>query len=147
MVILEMQKVSGGKADTQEHLGEPPARKLRQDHASSSLDSVFDDCRWASISINVQCTSGGCHSVRDLPWRDHNFSGRTHCGTEGLTKCGFPLLLKRYLSAPCSSVESECLFSSVSHIIDENWNRLTADNAEKLLFNKKNLPLTFPKKA
>ncbi|AWP12537.1 putative zinc finger BED domain-containing protein 4-like [Scophthalmus maximus] len=45
MVILEMQKVSGGKADTQEHLGEPPARKLRQDHASSSLDSVFDDCR------------------------------------------------------------------------------------------------------
>jgi len=44
MVMLELQKVSGGEADKQEDLGEPPARKLRKAQAgSSSLDSVFDE--------------------------------------------------------------------------------------------------------
>lgn len=43
MVMLELQKVSGGEADMKEDLGEPPARKLRKAQASSSLDSVFDE--------------------------------------------------------------------------------------------------------
>ena len=46
----------------------------------------------------------------------------------------------RYPSAPCSSVDSERLFSSVSHIVDETRNRITAEHAEMLLFIKKNLP-------
>lgn len=56
------------------------------------------------------------------------------------------ILDHRNLSAPCGSVENVRLFNSVLHIVDDNRMRLMADNAEKLLFIKKNLPLTFPKK-
>ncbi|KAJ4929299.1 hypothetical protein JOQ06_004909 [Pogonophryne albipinna] len=56
----------------------------------------------------------------------------------------FPDLAKvarKYLSAPCTSTDSERLFSAASHVLDEKRNRLMADKAEKLLFIKKNLPL------
>ena len=52
-------------------------------------------------------------------------------------KVRFPTLAKlsqKFLSAPCSSVDSERLFSSVSHIVDEKRNRLPGDTAEMLLF-------------
>lgn len=46
---------------------------------------------------------------------------------------------RRYLSAPGSIVEMERLFSLVSHFVDEKKKKkeLTADNAETLLFVKK----------
>ncbi|CAL9684752.1 unnamed protein product [Knipowitschia caucasica] len=44
----------------------------------------------------------------------------------------------KYLCAPCTSVESERLFSTVSNILNEKRNRLTA---EKVAFLNKNLPL------
>uniref|UniRef100_A0A1A7Y4G3 HAT C-terminal dimerisation domain-containing protein n=1 Tax=Iconisemion striatum TaxID=60296 RepID=A0A1A7Y4G3_9TELE len=47
----------------------------------------------------------------------------------------------KYLCAPCTSVESERLFSTVSTILDEKPNRLTAEIAEMLAFLNKNLPL------
>lgn len=52
-------------------------------------------------------------------------------------------LARKYLSAPCSSVESERLFSSVAHILEDTRNRLSAENTEMLLFIHENLPLTF----
>ncbi|KAJ4922865.1 hypothetical protein JOQ06_021327 [Pogonophryne albipinna] len=48
---------------------------------------------------------------------------------------------RKYLSAPCTSTDSERLFSAASHVLDEKRNRLMADKAEKLLFIKNNLPL------
>lgn len=56
----------------------------------------------------------------------------------------FPALApvaRAHLSAPCTSVESERLFSAASNIMDERRNRLSSHNAEMLLFIKKNLPL------
>ncbi len=56
-------------------------------------------------------------------------------------KSRFPALAevaRAYLSAPCTSVDSERLFSSASHVLDEKRNRLTCDKAEMLLFVKKN---------
>ena len=56
----------------------------------------------------------------------------------------FPALTKaacKYLSAPCTSVDSERLFSAASHIVDEKRNRIQCEKAEMLLFVKKNLPL------
>ncbi|MGH0118416.1 UNVERIFIED_CONTAM: hypothetical protein FKN15_023352 [Acipenser sinensis] len=57
----------------------------------------------------------------------------------------FPILAEsawKFLSAPCSSVDSERLFSAALHIVDEKRNRLMCEKAEMLLFVKKNLPLT-----
>ena len=55
-------------------------------------------------------------------------------------------LARIYLCAPCTSVDSERLFSTVSHVLDEKRNRLTSDKAEKLVFVKKNMHLTQTKK-
>ncbi|KAL3999195.1 nicotinic acetylcholine receptor alpha-2 [Sarotherodon galilaeus] len=121
---------------------EPPAKLFLKAQAStsSSLDTVFDEIAKeqpqaaqplaAGAAIELDTYLGEAPSPReDSPLKYW-----------GVNKIRFPTLAKmarKYLSAPCSSVESERLFSSVSHIIDENRNRLTADNAEKLLFLKK----------
>ncbi|KAF2902209.1 hypothetical protein ILUMI_03985 [Ignelater luminosus] len=48
---------------------------------------------------------------------------------------------KIYLSAPCSSVYSERLFSEAGLIYEDKRNRLLPLNAEKLVFIHHNLPL------
>jgi len=56
----------------------------------------------------------------------------------------FPALAqaaRKYLSAPCTSVDSERLFSAASHVVDEKRNRIMCEKAEMLLFVKKNLPM------
>ncbi|XP_049925075.1 zinc finger BED domain-containing protein 4-like [Epinephelus moara] len=52
----------------------------------------------------------------------------------------FPAISR--VTAPCTSVDSERLFSAVAHVIDEKRNRIHCDNAEMLVFIQKNLPLT-----
>lgn len=54
---------------------------------------------------------------------------------------GLAVAALSYLCAPCTSVESERIFSTVSWILDEKRNRLTADRAEMLSFLCKNLPV------
>lgn len=58
-----------------------------------------------------------------------------------INKDHFPALARAYLSAPCTSVESERLFSLAGNVIDERRNRVSGDKAEMLLFVKKILPL------
>lgn len=45
----------------------------------------------------------------------------------------------KYLCAPCSSVDSERLFSAVANVLDEKRNRLSSDHVEMLIFIKKNI--------
>lgn len=55
----------------------------------------------------------------------------------------FPALAqaaRSYLCSPCTSVDSERLFSTAGLIMDEKRSRLTAKNAEMLIFSKANLP-------
>lgn len=42
----------------------------------------------------------------------------------------------------CTSTDSERLFSSASHILDEKRNRLSCNKAETLIFVKKNMHIT-----
>ncbi|XP_052001687.1 zinc finger BED domain-containing protein 4-like [Xyrauchen texanus] len=147
----ELQMMSRAEAEgSRAEAAEPPAKLFLKAQASTSscLDTVFEEIAKeqpqtaqplaAGASIELDTYLGEAPSPReDSPLKYW-----------GVNKIRFPTLAKmahKYLSAPCSSVESERLFSSVSHIIDENRNRLTADNAEKLLFLKKTLPLTFSK--
>lgn len=45
----------------------------------------------------------------------------------------------KYLCAPCSSVDSERLFSAVANVLEEKRNRLSSDHVEMLIFIKKNI--------
>lgn len=48
-------------------------------------------------------------------------------------------LATQYLCAPCSSVDSERLFSAVANILDDTRNRLKPDKVKMLVFIKKNI--------
>jgi hypothetical protein len=50
-------------------------------------------------------------------------------------------LVRRFLSAPCGSVESERLFSQAKNITTDLRKRLSPDNLKKLLLIHENLPL------
>lgn len=61
----------------------------------------------------------------------------------------FPALAevaRAYLCTPCTSVDSERLFSTAAHVVDEKRNRITSKNAEMLIFIKKNLPFMLENK-
>lgn len=56
----------------------------------------------------------------------------------------FPSLARAaraFLCAPCTSVDSERLFSTAGLILDDKRNKLTSQNVEMLIFLKKNLSL------
>lgn len=60
-----------------------------------------------------------------------------------VNKGRFPALAqaaRAYLCSPCTSVDSERLFSTAANIIDDKRNRLTPKNAEMLIMIKRNLP-------
>ena len=57
--------------------------------------------------------------------------------TGGVKAC----VVKRDLSAPPTSVASERLYSSASHVFTDRRNRLGPKKADMLLFIKHNLPL------
>ncbi|XP_050984279.1 zinc finger BED domain-containing protein 4 [Labeo rohita] len=55
----------------------------------------------------------------------------------------FPALAqaaRAYLCSPCTSVDSERLFSTAANVIDDKINRLTSKNAEMFIVIKRNLP-------
>ncbi|ROL50877.1 Zinc finger BED domain-containing protein 4 [Anabarilius grahami] len=61
----------------------------------------------------------------------------------GVNQIRFPTLAAtaaKFLCAPCTSVDSERLFSVASNIIDARRNRLGGERAAMLIFLKKNLP-------
>lgn len=107
-----------------------------------AIDSVFDEI--ADEQGSTSDNSVPEPSQRHTLVRPQLF-GKTTCYRTGGYHLGpdvseIPLSTKR----ECGSKR---LFSPVLHIVNENGNRLTADNAQKLLFIKKNLSLTFPKQA
>ena len=48
---------------------------------------------------------------------------------------------RTYLATSLSIIQGERIFSSVADIVDEHHTRMTAENAEQLIFLKSNLPL------
>ncbi len=53
----------------------------------------------------------------------------------------FAQAVRAYLCVLCTSVDSERLFSAAGNIVDDERNKLTAKNAEMLIFLKVNLPV------
>lgn len=113
--------------------------------SSSSFFKEFDKIRGereedpgAASRSSTAVQLHGCFTEETIPATDdpYKYWGVNCQRFPGLAAAAF-----RYLSAPCTSVESERLFSKVSTILDEKRNRLTAERAEMLAFLSKNLPL------
>ena len=122
---------------------EPVKKAPHQNTASSSLGSVFDEIlEERETETGSVCPSSAVVQVQTylkeqtIPRSDNPL----HYWRANATR--FPSLAAvatKFLSAPCTSVDSERLFSAVSNIIDEKRNRLSANRVEMLVFLNKNL--------
>ncbi|XP_030274559.1 uncharacterized protein LOC115582628 isoform X4 [Sparus aurata] len=154
--MREENHEEGGADNKEENQEEGGADKREEQHCSSSemrgmhprFSHMFSEILQESAPNNMQRSSSttqqldGYLSVVPIPRSDNPLAyWRNNKGC-------FPDLAKmarKDLSAPCTSTDSERLFSAATHILDEKRNRLHCDKAEKLLFIKKKLPLYFKK--
>lgn len=124
-----------------------PRMEAQQDRSSSrksSLKGLFeeilqehDEERGAS-STSTQVQIQTYLTEQTVPRSDSPFQ------YWGVNQIRFPTLAAtaaKFLCAPCTSVDSERLFSAASNIVDAKRNRLGGERAEMLIFLKKNLPL------
>jgi len=129
------------RATSEESEAEPVNKVPRQNTASSSLGSVFDEILEESETETVSTSSADVQvqsylAQQTIPRSDNPLQYWRAHATQ------FPSLAAiatKFLCAPCTSVDSERLFSAVSNIIDEKRNRMSADRVEMLTFLKKNL--------
>ncbi|KAJ4924591.1 hypothetical protein JOQ06_003544, partial [Pogonophryne albipinna] len=120
-------------AEEEEERGQPP-----------SLSDMFNEIMEENTTPNRLVTSSTAQQLDDYLSEVPIPRSENPLGYWRNKQDRFPDLAKvarKYLSAPCTSTDSERLFSAASHVLDEKRNRLMADKAEKLLFIKKNLPL------
>ncbi|KAM4795879.1 zinc finger BED domain-containing protein 4-like [Rhinophrynus dorsalis] len=142
---LELQKMSV----TPEEHEEPALKRPHSEQPGTSLDSLFEEIAGEGSSSESSAAPTAA-SIQLETYLGEITVSRSDKPLKywAVNKLRFPALAQmaqKYLSAPCSSVESERLFSSVSNVLSESRNRLLAEHAEVLLFLKKNLPLTFEK--
>lgn len=153
MFVLEMQQISSvqvlqAQAATPEVLEKPATKRPRteqQPGTGVTVDSVFQEIAYSSTFENSAPTAA---TIQLEAYLGEVTVPRSDKPLEywAVNKLRFPTLAQmaqKYLSAPCSSVESERLFSAASHILTDTRNRLLTEHAEILLFLKKNLPLAF----
>lgn len=124
--------------------GAEPRSKTPRQEASSCLGSVLDEileenqleARSVSTSADVQVQTYLSEQTRPRK------SNPLHYWKDNVSR--FPSLAAvatKFLCAPCTSVDSERLFSAVSNVLDVKRNRLSADRVEMLIFFKKKTPL------
>ncbi|XP_073715900.1 zinc finger BED domain-containing protein 4-like [Misgurnus anguillicaudatus] len=135
-LIQEVAKTEGRRAvsavpEENKAAAAEPVSKSPRHEACSSLDIAFEEIlqERQSQGRSVSTTSAETQvqtylSEKNTPkksdplqyWKEHAYQ--------------FPSMAAvaaQYLSAPCSSVDSERLFSAVANILDENRNRLKSD--------------------
>lgn len=117
---------------------EPVKKAPSQNTVSSSLGSVF-----AAILEESEMETGSVSPSSAVVQVQNYLTEQTipksdnplHYWRANATQ--FPSLAAvatKFLCAPCTSVDSERLFSAVSNIIEEKRNRLSANRVEMLVF-------------
>ncbi|XP_073470760.1 zinc finger BED domain-containing protein 4-like [Aquarana catesbeiana] len=148
MLVLELQNIFEETIESEQH-EEPASKRPHRDQPSTSLDSVFAEIAGEGSSTS-ESSAPKAATIQLEAYLGEITVPRSEKPLKywAVHKVRFPTLAKmaqKYLSAPCSSVESERLFSLASNVLTDSRNRLMAEHAEMLLFLKKNLPLTFKK--
>ncbi|XP_073694469.1 zinc finger BED domain-containing protein 4-like [Garra rufa] len=118
---------------------EPQEKNIRtSDDGGKSLLDMHDEILEENLTMEQQAglsshTSLQVHGYLCEPLIPRNESPLQYWKSN---MSRFPALAKaarKYLSAPCTSVDSERLFSAGSHIVDEKKNRIQCEKAEMLL--------------
>lgn len=144
MLMLQLQRLTAEEDKQEDHnQHEPPTRKPRWDQASSSLNCIFVEIANEQASAALTSAAAGFTAQlgtypREAPLAREDIPLQHW----EVCKVWFPSLAKitcRYLSAPCSSVESQRLFSSVSHIVNESRNRLITWSGRDDSVHQKNI--------
>ncbi|KAM3875860.1 zinc finger BED domain-containing protein 4-like [Diretmus argenteus] len=140
------QRAATASEEPEAAVAEPTSKKKRQE-ASSSLGSILDEIleenqlesRSVSTSAEVQVQT---YLLEQTSNRKSN--PLQYWKQNGSRFPPLADVATKFLCAPCTSVDSERLFSAVSNVLDEKRNRLSADHVEKLIFLRKNLHLILP---
>lgn len=148
MLVLELQNIFEETIESEQH-EEPASKRPHRDQPGTSLDRVFSEIAGEGSSIS-ESSAPKAATIQLEAYLGEITVPRSEKPLKywAVHKVRFPTLAKmaqKYLSAPCSSVESERLFSLASNVLTDSRNRLMVEHAEMLLFLKKNLPLTFKK--
>ncbi|ROL47291.1 Zinc finger BED domain-containing protein 4 [Anabarilius grahami] len=115
---------------------------------TGSLLDMYDEILEENVMFEEQDKTASASQV--ISYLAEPTIPRNHSPLE-YWKCNqarFPALAlaaRKYLCAPCTSVDSERLFSVASDVMDEKRNRMDGEKAEMLIFLKKNLPLVLKK--
>ncbi|KAJ8346529.1 hypothetical protein SKAU_G00279300 [Synaphobranchus kaupii] len=149
MLREKLHSIEGDRAaHDSPHPDDPPAKRSRADGNNNSLMGMFDEI----LEENSDATAHQENKSVDADLESYLSEPTLHLSqcpleywrtNQSRFKC-LAQLARKYLSAPCTSVDSERLFSAAGHVMDERRNRLTCEKAEMLLFLKKNLPLIHP---
>ncbi|XP_042610882.1 zinc finger BED domain-containing protein 4-like [Cyprinus carpio] len=141
-LLLKVLDDMSGSADASTE--DPPEKRTR----TGSLLDMYDEILEENVMFEEQDKTASASQV--ISYLAEPTIPRNHSPLE-YWKCNqarFPALAlaaRKYLCAPCTSVDSERLFSVASDVMDEKRNRMDGEKAEMLIFLKKNLPLVLKK--
>ncbi|XP_067252965.1 zinc finger BED domain-containing protein 4-like [Chanodichthys erythropterus] len=137
-LLLKVLDDMSGSADASTE--DPPEKRTR----TGSLLDMYDEILEENVMFEEQDKTASVSQV--ISYLAEPTIPRNHSPLE-YWKCNqarFPALALaacKYPCAPCTSIDSERLFSVASDVMDEKRNRMDSEKAEMLIFLKKNLPL------
>ncbi|XP_051571231.1 zinc finger BED domain-containing protein 4-like [Myxocyprinus asiaticus] len=147
-LMAEVGKMEEVLKTTSETTASEPADKTPRMEAlgtsTSSLGSIFDEILEESqvlpvpkITTSAQIQVETYLSEANIPRSDNPL---LYWKVNQPRLSSLAAMATKFICAPCTSVESERLFSTASNVVDER-SRLTSETTEILIFLKKNLPL------
>jgi len=152
MLIEEVTNVIANSTQDDTTAAAPPNKKQRIEPEASSVSvhNVLDELLMHGVASSAQST-GATATVNDSQaarqvrlYLEQPNIARNECPlmwwrVNTVAYADVAVDARRYLSAPPTSVPSECLFSSAGHVYTDRHNRLLPERAEMLLFIKHNL--------
>ncbi|XP_060761430.1 zinc finger BED domain-containing protein 4-like [Neoarius graeffei] len=131
------------KAEDAELEGEPQKKRMCTPSEGHSFLDMFNEIL-EEKEQNEQATgptSLQVHGYLSEPTIPRNMSPLQYWQSNMSRFPALAPVARKYLSAPCTSVDGERLFSAASNVISEKRNRIGTERAEMLLFVKHNICL------
>ncbi|KAL7371993.1 hypothetical protein ABVT39_008164, partial [Epinephelus coioides] len=131
-------------AETSTASGPDPGEASAAKKARSLLLSLYDEILMENTEMEQHLASPLSVKIQSYLLEAPIDRGENPLAYWRINKDRFPALVplaRAYLSAPCTSVDSERLFSLAGRVADDRRSRLSVDKTEMLLLFKKNLAI------